>query len=323
MKALYSTGIHIANVLIKGAAFFNKKLELGVTGRSETFSKLKTHISKEDKTLWFHCASLGEYEQGLPVFEELRKRYPTHKIILSFFSPSGFEIKKHSPIADVVVYLPLDTKRNAKQFLDFVHPDLIIFVKYDIWPNLLHEVKRRELRAILISALFRENQSFFKSYGGFMKNALFAFEHIFTQNEISKKLIEGIGYSKVYISGDTRYDRVTHQLDIDNTLHFISEFKQNQLCVVAGSTWSEGETLLINYINNSSTSTKFIIAPHNIKPQRIKDLLKKLQKKTVLFSEKEEVDLSTAQVFIIDTIGLLSKVYSYCLLYTSPSPRDS
>ena len=134
MKTLYSSGIHIANVFIKGASIFYKKLKLGVVGRSETFSRLKAHISENDRTLWFHCASLGEYEQGLPVFQQLKEKYPIHKIVLSFFSPSGYEIRKDSPIADVVVYLPLDTKNNAKQFLNLVHPDLIVFVKYDIWP---------------------------------------------------------------------------------------------------------------------------------------------------------------------------------------------
>lgn len=311
MKALYSTGIYFANVLIKGVSVFNKKLKLGVIGRSETFSKLKNHISKDDKTLWFHCASLGEYEQGLPVFEELKKKYPDHKIVLSFFSPSGYEIRKNAPIADVVIYIPLDTTPNAKQFLDLVRPDLIVFVKYEIWPNFLHEVKRRQLRAILISATFRASQSFFKPYGGFMKNALFAFEHIFTQDEASKVLLESIDYSNVSISGDTRFDRVSHQLKIDNTLDFINEFKQDQLCIVAGSTWPEGEALFIDFINNANTDTKFIIAPHNIKPQQIQNLEQKLQKKTVLFSKKEQVNIGDAQVFIIDTIGILTKIYSY------------
>src|SRR5690606_4830872 len=159
----------------------NTKIKKGVEGRKETFAKLKNHISKTDKTLWFHCASLGEYEQGLPVFNALKPLYPDHKIVLSFFSPSGYEVRKNTPIADVVVYLPLDTKANAKQFLDLVHPDLVIFVKYEIWPNLLREVKKRGIKSILISALFRDSQVFFKPYGKLMRQALFSFHHIFTQ----------------------------------------------------------------------------------------------------------------------------------------------
>ncbi|MGB5417708.1 3-deoxy-D-manno-octulosonic acid transferase, partial [Algibacter sp.] len=209
---------------------FNNKLKKGVIGRANAFKVLNQNINKTDKTLWFHCASLGEYEQGLPVFSELRKHYKNHKIILSFFSPSGYEIRKNNPISDVVIYLPLDTKINAKRFLDLVNPELTVFVKYDIWPNFLNELKRRQLRAILISAAFRKGQSYFRFYGKPLKEALFAFEHIFTQNETSKTLLNSINYNAVTISGDTRFDRVYNQLSIDNSLPFIEEFKNNQPC---------------------------------------------------------------------------------------------
>ncbi len=281
-------------------------------GRSETFALLESKLTSTDKTLWFHCASLGEYEQGLPVFKVLRSYYPTHKIVLTFFSPSGYDIRKNSPIADVVAYLPIDTKRNAKRFLNIVNPELIVFVKYDIWPNFLNEVKRRNLRAILISASFRKNQPYFSFYGSELRKALFSFEHIFTQNESSKKLLQSINYSHVTLSGDTRFDRVSDQLLQNNSLDFIESFKDNKLCVVAGSTWPEDENLFINYINSeSSKDIKFIIAPHNIKTNQITSLQEKLKIKTVLFSEKEGKDLTKTQVFIVDTIGLLSKIYSY------------
>ena len=277
MSFIYNIGIFLASVALKFGALFNDKLKKGVVGRKNTFNILSTHLNKGDKTFWFHCASLGEYEQGLPVFKKLRDQYKNHKIILSFFSPSGYEIRKKSPIADVVIYLPLDTKVNAKRFLDIVNPELTIFVKYDIWPNFLNELKRRQLRAILISAAFRKNQSYFKFYGKPLKEALFAFEHIFTQNEISKTLLKSINYHKTTVSGDTRYDRVYSQLDIDNTLDFVEEFKNNELCVVAGSTWPEGENLLINFINSeASKNVKFIIAPHNIKLNQIKQLQEKI-----------------------------------------------
>ena len=312
LRFIYNIGIHITDFALKCVAFFNAKINLGVKGRKNTSKTLNEKLNKKDKTLWFHCASLGEYEQGLPVFKELRKHYNKHKIVLTFFSPSGYEIRKNSPIADVVVYLPIDTKKNAKQFLNIVNPELTIFVKYEIWPNFLKEIKQRNLRVILISAAFRKNQSYFKFYGAELKQALFSFEHIFTQNEDSKILLESIGYNNITVSGDTRFDRVYSQLDIDNTLDYIENFKNNKLCVVAGSTWPEGEELLINFINSeASKNVKFIIAPHNIKPSQIKNIQENIKKETVLFSDKEQKQVSNAEVFILDTIGFLSKTYNY------------
>jgi 3-deoxy-D-manno-octulosonic-acid transferase len=309
---IYNIGIHLTHFGLKCASLFNQKIKKGVVGRQNTFNVLEENIQPKDKTMWFHCASLGEYEQGLPVFKELRNHFKNHKIVLSFFSPSGYEIRKNSPIADVVVYLPLDSKINAKRFLDYVNPELTVFVKYDIWPNFLNALKSRKLSAILISAAFRENQSFFKFYGKPLREALFAFDYIFTQNEASKKLLESINYKHVIVSGDTRFDRVSSQLDIDNTLDFIKNFKQDKLCVVAGSSWPEDETLFINYINyETNKDVKFIIAPHNIKSSQIKNIQDKLKVESVLFSEKDNKQLENQKVFIIDTIGILSKIYSY------------
>ncbi|GAA4297235.1 3-deoxy-D-manno-octulosonic acid transferase [Aestuariibaculum suncheonense] len=312
MSFTYNTGITLAHFGLICVAPFNQKIKKGVEGRRESFTILEKHISEKDKTLWFHCASLGEYEQGLPAFKVLRKHFKNHKIVLTFFSPSGYEIRKNSPIADVVVYLPLDAKQNAKRFINLVHPELTVFVKYDIWPNHLNELKRKQLRVILISAAFRPNQSYFKFYGKHLRQALFAFEHIFTQNEASKELLKSINYNNVTVSGDTRFDRVSSQLEMDNTLDFVEDFKQGKLCVVAGSTWPEGEALLINYINNhASKDVKFIIAPHNIKSNQIHNIQDKLKVESVLFSEKEQHDLKTAKVFIVNTIGILTKIYSY------------
>ncbi|SFZ90873.1 3-deoxy-D-manno-octulosonic-acid transferase [Flaviramulus basaltis] len=312
MSLIYNIGIHLTHFALKCGSIFNEKIKNGVAGRKRTFKTLQKSITEGDKTLWFHCASLGEYEQGLPAFKELRKHYSNHKIILSFFSPSGYEIRKNSPIADVVVYLPLDTKSNAKQFLNILNPELTVFVKYDIWPNFLNELKRRNLKAILISAVFRKNQSYFKFYGKELRQALFAFEHIFTQNESSKKLLQSINYNHVTVSGDTRFDRVSSQLKLDNTLDYIEKFKDGKLCVVAGSTWPEGETLLINFINSeASTEVKFIIAPHNIKPSQIKNIKDNINDEVILFSEKDQKKVLNAKVFIIDTIGILSKIYNY------------
>jgi len=312
LDILYNIGIYIVGFHLKFIALFNQKLKLGVDGRSKTIKTLKQQLNSSDNVLWFHCASLGEYEQGLPIFKVLRERYKTYKIVLSFFSPSGYEIRKNTNVADVVVYLPLDTKQNAKQFLNLVNPKLTIFVKYDIWPNYLAELKRRELRAILISASYRESQSYFKFYGFRLRKALSVFEHIFVQNEASKLLLKTINIENVTVSGDTRYDRVSQQLEQDNTLNFIAEFKQDKTCVVIGSSWPEDEALLVPYINgNKSKDVKYIIAPHNIKTNQIESLLKQLEPKALLFSEKENKEISEYSIFIIDTIGLLSKIYSY------------
>ena len=311
MRILYNILTYVIAFHLKIIAIFNDKLLLGVKGRAKTFQVLKSTISSLDKVIWFHCASLGEYEQGLPVFEEIKSIYPNHKIVLSFFSPSGFEIRKKNPLTDIVVYLPLDTQHNAKTFLDLAHPNLVIFVKYEIWPNYLNELSRRKIKTLLISALFRKEQSFFKFYGTLMCKSLNAFAHFFVQNELSKTLLRTIGFTNVTVSGDTRFDRVSNQLKIDNTLDFIEEFKQNKLCIVAGSTWPDDENLLVNYINSASENVKFILAPHNIKPKQIEVLKASINKKTILFSEKENLDVSNYQVFIIDTIGILSKIYNY------------
>ncbi|MGJ5641835.1 3-deoxy-D-manno-octulosonic acid transferase [Formosa sp. S-31] len=312
MKIIYNIGIITAKYLLKIVALFNSKIKLGVLGRKETFKILDNSLQPSDKTLWFHCASLGEYEQGLPVFSALRNLYPKHKIVLTFFSPSGYEIRKNTPVADVVTYLPLDTPGNAKRFITQVNPELSVFVKYDIWPNFLLELKKRDLNAILISALFRKQQSYFKFYGGFMRQALFGFKHVFTQNEASKLLLESINYTNVSISGDTRFDRVSNQLKTDNTLPFIETFKQDNLCLVAGSTWPEDEVYLTAYINTTEhKNLKFIIAPHNIKSQQINQLKSGLQVKSILYSEMDAQSLASAKVLIIDTIGLLTKIYNY------------
>ncbi|MDG5490058.1 3-deoxy-D-manno-octulosonic acid transferase [Psychroserpens sp. SPM9] len=309
---MYDLGIYLLSFILKVLAIFNTKIKLGVKGRRQTFDILRQKIKKEKRTFWFHCASLGEYEQGLPVFEMLRQTYPEHQIVLTFFSPSGYEIRKNTKVADVVVYLPLDTKTNAKQFLELVQPELTLFVKYDIWPNILLELKHQNRRAILISALFRKQQSYFKFYGGKRKQALFAFEHIFVQNESSKILLSSIDYNHSTIAGDTRFDRVSNQLTQNNNLDFISEFKQQSTCIVIGSSWPEDEDILIPYINkHASERLKFVIAPHEIKANHIKNILSKLEIEAVLFSEKDVKTITDYHVFIIDTIGLLTKIYSY------------
>ncbi|WP_370397906.1 3-deoxy-D-manno-octulosonic acid transferase [Tenacibaculum dicentrarchi] len=311
MNFIYNLLLFKVSILLRFIALFNKKIKLFVDGRKQTFSKLE-NIKKTDKVIWFHAASLGEFEQGRPIIEALKERYKNHKIVVTFFSPSGYEIRKNYPLADVVCYLPFDTKANVKKFIAKIHPEIAIIIKYEFWPNLLSEVKKQGINTILISGIFREKQSFFKWYGGFMRNKLKAFNHFYVQNEASKKLLSSIGFQNTTIAGDTRFDRVHDILKQDNSLDFINEFKNNSYTVVAGSTWEEDENLLVNYINNhASADEKFIIAPHNINQKQIKELQKSINKKTILYSEKEGQNLSENQVFIIDTIGLLTKIYSY------------
>ncbi|PQJ21579.1 3-deoxy-D-manno-octulosonic acid transferase [Tenacibaculum sp. SG-28] len=311
MNVFYNCLLSIASVLLHLIALFSPKIKLFITGRKNTFQKLEP-LSKNDKTIWFHAASLGEFEQGRPVLESLRKSHPNYKIVLSFFSPSGYEVRKNYPHADVVCYLPLDTNKNMNRFIELVHPELAIIIKYEFWPNLLTALHNREIKTILISGIFRENQLFFKPYGSFMRQKLAAIDHFFVQNNKSKELLNTIQIDNVTVSGDTRFDRVHDILQQDNTLDFVAKFKQEKYCCIAGSTWPEDEELLVNYINENSTSKeKFILAPHAIKADQIEALKKSITKKTVLFSEKNLHALEDFQVLIIDTIGLLTKIYAY------------
>ena len=328
MLFLYNLLLLFASQIVKLVALFSPKIKLFVEGRKTVFQSLEIKISSSDKSIWFHAASLGEFEQGLPVMEKIKKEFPNHKIVVTFFSPSGYEVRKNNSIADVTVYLPLDTKSNAQKFLKLVHPDLVFFIKYEYWPNYLNELKKLNIKTYLISGIFRENQAFFQWYGGFYRNALKAFDYFFVQNESSKLLLQKLGFNNVKISGDTRFDRVVSILERDNSLDFVEQFKRDSSAtlgpevkpngaklmtklVVIGSSWPKDESLLVNYINQTNAKVKFIIAPHNIKVEQIQELKNSITKKTVLFSEKEKKDLSNYDVLIVDTIGILTKIYSY------------
>jgi len=308
---IYNLIVKISWLFLKVLALFKSKIELFVSGRKQTFGLLTAGISKEDKVVWMHVASLGEFEQGLPIVERLRTEYPSHKILVTFFSPSGYEVKKNTLAADVVVYLPMDTKRNASRFLDTVHPDLAIFVKYEIWPNYLRELEKRKIPAILISAIFKKEQIYFKGHGGFMRKALRKFDHYFVQDTASQKLLTSIQIKNTSVTGDTRLDRVSEILDRDNQLDFMQAFKKDRLCFVAGSTWPEDESILIDYINNAPKNLKYILAPHTIKKDKILGLAGAITKKKVLFSNIDEHTIGDCEVLIVDTIGLLTKIYSY------------
>lgn len=310
MGFLYQLGINLAALLLPVSRFFSPKMKLFVDGRKQSFAVLENQIDKNQEYIWFHVASLGEYEQGLPVMEEIKAQYPEYKLLLTFFSPSGFEIRKNNKIADITIYLPLDTKQNVKRFLDIVQPKMVFFIKYEFWPNYLYELKNRNIPTYLISGIFRKNQLFFKWYGGFYRKALTAFNHFFVQNEASKKLLETIGFTNVTIHGDTRFDRVAQIVERAQPLDYIEKFKNSTTTIVIGSSWVDDEEVYLPYIN-SSENIKFIIAPHNIKEDEISRLISKINKKVVRFSSYNENDLASADVFIIDTIGILTQIYAY------------
>ncbi len=293
------------------AGLFSDKLQRSIDGRKVVFELLKHKISATDRVIWFHCASLGEYEQGVPVMEALRQKYPEHKLIITFFSPSGYEIKKDSPLADVVTYMPLDTKSNARKFVELVHPELVVFVKYEFWPNFLIQLGEMKIPTLYVSATFRRDQIFFRWYGKFMQPVLQNVQHFFVQDVFSKEVLSDLGYTNATLSGDTRFDRVSSQLEMDNTLVDIVDFVQDRLCVVCGSTWPEDDAVLLEYIHAAAPTVCFVMAPHEIKPTSLATLQNKLKMRSVLLSEKDGKVLSDYQVLIVDAIGYLTRIYSY------------
>ncbi|MFJ1429607.1 3-deoxy-D-manno-octulosonic acid transferase [Capnocytophaga canimorsus] len=307
---MYTLSIYVVGFILKIIALFNKKIKLFVQGRKNVFPYLRENIQKGERYVWVHTASLGEFEQGLPVIKALKNK--GKKILVTFFSPSGYEVRKNSPDADMVVYLPLDTPKNARKFLEIVQPEMAVFVKYEFWYHYLNQLKNRGIKTYLLSGIFRENQIFFKSYGVMMRDALRCFNHFFVQNETSKKLLQSIGFENVTVSGDTRFDRVSEIVKRDNVLDFMEAFKGDSLCVVFGSSWESDEEIYLKAINYSnSQNVKFVIAPHDIKPEKIESFRRKIVLKTVFFSQKEGKNLSEYDVLILDTIGILTKVYSY------------
>ena len=310
METLYNIAISSAEKLLPLGELLGDKMRLFSEGRKHLFEDLKERISSDERYIWIHAASLGEFEQAVPIIEQLKSELPFYKIVVTFFSPSGYEVKKSSRLVDVISYLPLDTRNNAKDFLELVKPEWALFVKYEFWPNFLLELKKRQIKTLLVSGSFRKDQIFFKPYGKWMRKYLKSFDHFFVQNERSENLLKSLHFEKVTVSGDTRFDRVSRQIEQNNSLDFIEAFLNGRLCVVAGSTWPEDEDLLNDFILQNK-ELKFIIAPHAIKPTRVRQLKESFGDTAVLFSEKEGKNLAAYNIFIIDTVGLLAKIYSY------------
>jgi 3-deoxy-D-manno-octulosonic-acid transferase len=299
-------------MILPSFSFISPKLKLFVKGRTQWKQKLAAQVSENDKIIWFHAASLGEYEQAVPLINRLKTSHPSHKIAVSFFSPSGYEVKKKDSKLDIITYLPIDTSKNAKAFLDILQPEIAFFIKYEIWPNFLDEIAKRDIKTYLVSGVFREDQLYFNPLGRFMAEALGKFNHIFVQNEDSLQLLKRHHFDNSSISGDTRYDRVISQLSMDNKLEFMESFTDSdEPVVVFGSSWPEDESLFLDVIDKTSFKIKVVIAPHQIKPIQIQKLKKALTKKVICYTELKHNNLTDFDVLIVDTIGLLTKIYSY------------
>ena len=304
MNSLYNISIQLYVIAIRFAALFNAKAKLWVNGKKNIFQKIEEVTKGEQNIVWFHCASLGEFEQGKPIIEGYKQKYPSHKILLTFFSPSGFEIRKNYEGVDWVFYLPADTKSNAKKFISIVKPIKVIFIKYEFWFNYMAELKKQNISFYSVSAIFRDGQAFFKYkwWAEQLKNVT----HFFVQDKNSAELLKSIGFNNTTISGDSRFDSVLANSKNPVKMPLIETFSKSKPTIICGSTWPKDEILLVQYIKDHPENN-YIIAPHEL--QNISALQK--QTNALLFSETDNTDISNSNVLIIDSIGILSNIYQY------------
>lgn len=308
MIAFYHISILLYVFGIKLASLFNKKAKLWVDGRKNILLHIKISLKESNNNVWFHCASLGEYEQARPVIEKYKCKFPSDKILVTFFSPSGYEQRKNEPLIDYCFYLPIDTLSNAKEFIELVKPKKVFFVKYEFWFNYINQLKEKNISTYLISGVFRPNQLFFKWYGKWYKKVLYGFTHFFVQNEESKKLLNNQGFRNVTLSGDTRFDRVNENATSPKILPIIKSFKDNKTLVVGGSTWKTEEQIL-SRLNNPTF--KLVIAPHDISEYHIKQIEKLFKQNCLRYSQANTTNITGVNVLIIDNIGILSNIYQY------------
>ncbi|GAB3897083.1 3-deoxy-D-manno-octulosonic acid transferase [Spirosoma agri] len=317
-SGLYNTGIFVFQTILRLVAPFNAKARLWVDGRRGWSGKLAEKISGIEKPIvWFHAASLGEFEQGRPVIETYRTQYPDHTILLTFFSPSGYEVRKDYDSADFVVYLPADTPANARQFVAIVKPKIAFFIKYEFWYNYLHELKTAQVPVISFSAIFRPDQLFFKPYGGFYRDMLRYFDHILVQNQESVDLLKTIGITNVTLAGDTRFDRVAAVATAKKAIPIAEAFTNGKPVLVVGSAWQEDMNVLIPFLNQFDKPLKAIIAPHEIHGEVIEKWRSQLHKPSIRYSEVDKNSpsandlLRQSQTLFIDNVGMLSSLYQY------------
>ena len=308
---LYNFGLTLYVWLIRLVAPRHPKARLWIDGRKDLYKRMAETIDPTDRIVWVHVASLGEFEQGRPIIERIRKTHPEYKILLTFFSPSGYEVRKNYQGVDYIFYLPIDTPRNARRFLDAAHPEIAIFVKYEFWLNLLRDLRRRKVRTYIVSAIFRRNSIFFRPYGGMWRQALESFDVMFVQNEESKKLLAGLGFDNVIVAGDTRFDRVAEIAAAAKHIDIIDRFKGDKRLFVAGSTWNPDEELLIRLINDNP-DVKFIVAPHEMDEGRMARLAAEAKGGTLRYTQcTPHTAYGSKQLLILDTVGILASVYGY------------
>jgi len=309
---LYNLIIHFFNLLGRSAALINGKAASFYKGRKRLFEKLELAMMENTAPVaWFHCASLGEFEQGRPVIEAFKENFPGYKILLTFFSPSGYEVRKNYEKADYIFYLPVDTPANARRFVNQVKPAIAFFVKYEFWHNFIKELKDNNIPLIGFSMIFRKGSMFFKSYGGFYQRILQFFNHIFVQDENSQHLLESIHYEKSSIGGDTRFDRVYQVCSQPKEIPIAASLKNNHKVMVMGSTWPSDMDVFYDTINDTSIPLKYIIAPHNISPGELDHMERKITRNTIRYSQAQEKKMHDVDVLIIDNIGMLSSLYQY------------
>ena len=312
MTTLYNLLMIKVEIFLSILKLFNLKIRKFVNERKSVIQILEKEINKNEKYIWIHVASLGEYEQGLPVFKHIKSLYKNHKIVLSFFSSSGYNTRLNNPISDITVYLPLDTSKNANKFLDIIKPEMALFVKYEFWPNFLKSLNKRGVPTYLISGVFRENHWFFKFYGFWMRKVLRSFTHFFVQNNSSKQVLSKFNINNCSVIGDSRYDRVIELLNQNNEVPYLKNFKNNKTCIVAGSTWRKDDDIIIKFINsNSSSKICWIIAPHQINLNYIKELQNQIELNSILLSELNFENSQNINLIIVDSVGILTKLYSY------------
>ena len=314
MRWLYNIGILGYYLLVRIASLRDAKARKWIEGRKDMFRRLRETIKPGEPLLWFHASSLGEFEQGRPVIESIKKQKPNYKILLTFFSPSGYELKKNYPYVDYVFYLPLDTRKNAATFIEIVKPEKAFFIKYEFWFNFLSELKRHNVPTYIFSALFRPSQIFFKPWGKWYSKALSSYEHIFVQNQESFDILHQFGFNNVDICGDTRLDAVGEIADAAPRLEKLELFCGNKKPIIAGSTWKEDEELFIRYINENNSKQKFVIAPHEVTRQSIERITSVLTKPYALYSKATKEELAFSDILIVDGYGYLVSIYRYGLI---------
>ena len=309
MKTLYNIAMGCYRLGVALAAPWNTKAKLWRDGRKNLFDRMRERIDPSAPTIWVHVASLGEFEQGRPIIEKIKAERPEYKILLTFFSPSGYEIRKNYPGADYIFYLPLDTPSNAREFLDIVKPQMAVFVKYEYWINLLAELKNRDIPTYIVSAIFRRDSIFFRSTGAMWREALKSFELLFVQDDNSKSLLAELGHENVVVAGDTRFDRVAQIAAAAKKIDLIEQFKGDSRLFVAGSSWGPDEELIVRLANENPT-IKFIVAPHEMEQARMAKIEQSAVGGAVRYTNIDG-DISDKQILILDTMGMLSSVYGY------------